>query len=443
MLKHLVRLPRWLLFLGSGLIFLISLLGYFGTSAQHVCNIAKGKPDVCHTRFFPDLNTSSLQLRTGSDFSALFIFLLCGTLFCLICWVVLSTKIERRFYWLACLLQGGLVLIATLAIEGDGVVFGDAVALALYVMLCMQALVVLKHLRPVFLVATGYFLLFALGKLLAGSWLYFWQVQLPLLGYLIMVPLLVTLVTFYVTHIRAHNRLAATHQQLEAAFAELAVSTQQIEALTLLTERQRIARDLHDTLSQDLVGMIRQLDIVEKHLTLQNSARALALVQDAAQSARSALTEARWTIENLRMRTEDVACSEALLQEIERFQTATGIACTYDLAALTNLPATAREQVLGMVREGLTNIARHAQAQQVWILAAEGRDRLTIEIRDDGVGFDQALSKNQRGHYGLPGLRERARLLGGEIEIHSQLAKGTILAFSLPNLTQRESVSHG
>ena len=438
-----VRLPRWLFLLWSGLVYARGLLGYFGAGWGTDCHRIEGVAQACFTTFFPAINASSFQFKVGLDFPALLIFTLCVALCCLLCWVVLSTKIERRLYWLACLLQGGLVLVAKLAIQGDVVAFGDGIALALYIALCAQALLVLKQLRPVLLVAAGYLVLYSLGTYLEGGWQYLWQAQLASIGYSILIPLLVTLVAFYVTLIRAHQRLAMTHQQLEAAFERLAASTRQIESLTLLTERQRIARDLHDTLSQDLVGLIRQLDIVEEHLKLQHSERALTIVQDAAQSARSALTEARWTIDNLRTMTADVACTEALLKEIEHFRVATGIVCEYDLAAVSGLPETTSEQILLLVREGLTNIARHAQSQHVWIHTGEDQDRLTIEIGDDGVGFDQALVKGQNGHYGLLGLRERARLLGGEVEVHSIPGEGTTLSFSLPILKKKEPVPYG
>jgi NarL family two-component system sensor histidine kinase YdfH len=106
-------------------------------------------------------------------------------------------------------------------------------------------------------------------------------------------------VAFYVMHLYACNRLTMAHHQLEAAYEQVAASTRQIESPTLLTERQRIARELHDTVSQDLAGLIRQVDIVAAHPKVPHSERALTIVQDAAQAARSALTGARWTIENL------------------------------------------------------------------------------------------------------------------------------------------------
>ena len=458
-----VRLPRWLFLLWFGLVYTWGILGYFGASWGNVCHRYWGVAQACYTTFFPAVNASSFRFQVagvakercgvtwchsapgiglGPDFPALLIFTVCMALCCLLCWVVLSTKIERRLYWLACLLQGSLVLVAKLAIQGDVVAFGDGIALALYLALCAQALVVLKQLRPVLLTVGGYLVLFFLGASLEGGWQYLWQTRLPFIGYSILIPLLVTLVAFYVMHIHAHNRLVMTHNQLEAAYQQLTESTRQIESLTLLTERQRIARDLHDTLSQDLVGLIRQLDIVEAHLKLQHSERALMIVQDAAQSARSALTGARWTIENLRTMTADVACAEALLKEIAHFQAATGIACESDLAALSGLPEPASEQVLHLVREGLTNIARHAQAHHVWIRTREDQDRLEIEVGDDGVGFNLATVEAQSGHYGLLGLRERARLLGGVVEIRSMPGEGTVLSFSLPNLKRREDVPH-
>jgi two-component system, NarL family, sensor histidine kinase YdfH len=440
---RIVRLPRWLVLLWAGLVYTWGILGYFGAGWGNDCHRLSGGAQACYTTFFPALNASSFRFQAGPDFPALLIFTVCVALYCLLGWVVLSTKIERRLYWLACLLQGGLVLVAKLAIQGDSVWFGDGIALALYIALCAQALAVLKQPRPVLLAAAGYLVLYSFGRSLEGGWQYLWQALLPSIGYSILIPLLVTLVAFYLMHIHAHNRLAMTHHQLEAAYEQLAASTRQIESLTLLTERQRIARDLHDTLSQDLVGLIRQLDIVEAHLKVQHSERALTIVQDAAQSARSALTEARWTIENLRTMTADMACPEAMLNEIEHFQAATGIACESDLTALEGLSESASTQVLHLAREGLTNIARHAQAHRVWIWTREDQDRLEIEVGDDGVGFNLATAESQGGHYGLLGLRERARLLGGAVEIRSMPGEGTVLSFSLPNLKRREDVPHG
>jgi len=441
-MMHIVRLPRWLFLLWSGLVYTWGILGYFGASWGNVCHRFWDGAQACYTTFLPALNASSFRFQAGPDVSALLIFTVCMALSCLLCWAVLSTKIERPLYWPACLLQGGLVLVAKLAIQGDVVAFGDGIALALFIALCAQALVVLKRPRPVLLATAGYLLLFSLGTSLEGGWQYVWQERLPFIGYSVLIPLLVTLVAFYLIHIHVHNRLVMAHRQLEAAYQQLTASTRQIESLTLLTERQRIARDLHDTLSQDMVGLIRQLDIVEAHLKLQHSERALAIVQDAAQSARSALTGARWTIENLRTMTADVACPEALLKEIEHFQVATGIACESDLTALSGLPESASDQVLRVVREGLTNIARHAQAHHVWIRTREDQDRLEIEVGDDGVGFDLATAEGQSGHYGLLGLRERARLLGGAVEMRSMPGGGTVLSFSLPNLKRREDVPH-
>jgi len=436
-----VRLPRWLFLLWSGLVYIWGLLGYFGAGEGNDCHLV-GETRACYTAFFPALNASSFQFKVGPDIPALLIFTVCLALLCLLFWVVLSTKIERRLYWLACLLQGGLVLVAKLAIQGDVGAFGDGIALALYLALCAQALVVLKQPRSVLLVCAGYLVLYFFGRALEGGWQYLWQALLPAIGNAVLIPLLVTLVAFYVMHLYEHHRLTMAHQQLEVAYKQLAASNRQIESLTLLTERQRIARDLHDTLSQDLVGLIRQLDMVEAHLKAQHSERALTIVQDAAQSARTALTEARGTIENLRMLTADAACPQAIRKEIDHFQLATGIACEYDLTALPELPEPVCEQVLRAVREGLTNIARHAQAHRVWIQTSGDQERLHIEVGDDGVGFDQELVGRQSGHYGLLGLRERMRLLGGDVSIQSRPGEGTTLSFSWPNLKQREPVPH-
>lgn len=84
-----------------------------------------------------------------------------------------------------------------------------------------------------------------------------------------------------------------------------------------------------------------------------------------------------------------------------------------------------------MISEGLLNVARHAQASQVWICVAQQDQGLTIEVRDNGLGFDPAALP-QSGHYGLLGLRERARLLGGQFALLTAPGEGTTLRFLLP-----------
>jgi NarL family two-component system sensor histidine kinase YdfH len=424
---------RWLFLIWSGLVYLFGALGYFGAGWGNDCHTIWGVGTACYSTFFPALNASSIQLKAGPQFPALLVFSVCLALLCLLGWAVLSMKVERRRYWLACLLQGGLVLVAKLVIQGDMVVFGNEIALALYLALCVQAIIMLRQIRPVLLATAGYLILFSFGAALEGGWQYVWQARLPIIGYSILIPLLILLVAFYVMDMRTHQRLALVYHQLEAAYNQLAASNQQIESLTLMTERQRIARDLHDTLSQDLVALIRQLDLVNAHLKLNHTDRALAIVQEAAESARTALTEARETVENLRNQSADGLWSEAMLKEINHFEKATGIACEYDPAVFSSLAGIADEHVLLIIREGLTNIAHHAHAQYAWIRSRIDQDWLKIEVGDDGIGFDPANIDGRDGHYGLLGLRERAHLLGGEVEIQSKPGRGTVLTFSLPD----------
>jgi two-component system, NarL family, sensor histidine kinase YdfH len=156
--------------------------------------------------------------------------------------------------------------------------------------------------------------------------------------------------------------------------------------------------------------------------------------------ARTTLAEARCAIDDLRARTLD--SDELLLavqREIDRFTETTSIVCVADIAALSLVPENLCEHVLRAITEGLTNIARHAQAHQVWVCAHFNEVILTIEVRDDGIGFESTTVMDQKGHYGLLGLRERARLVGGHLDMESFPGKGTTLRLCLP-VNQREGL---
>src|SRR5207245_1235571 len=103
----------------------------------------------------------------------------------------------------------------------------------------------------------------------------------------------------------------------------------------------------------------------------------------------------------------------------------TGIACEADLAELSVIPPSFREQALRAITEGLTNVARHARARRVWMRALKCERMIEIEIGDDGIGFDPSVMTTHPGHYGLLGLYERARLARGQFHISSAPGAGT------------------
>jgi signal transduction histidine kinase/DNA-binding CsgD family transcriptional regulator len=252
------------------------------------------------------------------------------------------------------------------------------------------------------------------------------------------------LVIFIIGWIILSIQQVHARSQLEAAHLQLVAYAMRIEELTLVNERQRLARELHDTLAQDLVGLTLQLERVDLHLEKKRFERARELVQQAMARARTTLAEARSAIDDLRANTlnpHDLLL--AIQREINRFTEATSISCMADIAAFSALPENLCQYVLRAITEGLTNVARHSQAHQVWVCAQFQEAILTIEVRDDGIGFDSTAVATQEGHYGLLGLRERARLCGGHLDIESAVGKGTVLRLHLPVTTRGSYAAHG
>ncbi len=240
----------------------------------------------------------------------------------------------------------------------------------------------------------------------------------------------------------ANERSQALLKDLETAHSQLAEYADQVEDLTLAAERQRMARELHDTLSQGLAGVILQLEAVDAHLADRRTEKAQAVLQQAMERARATLADARRAIGDLRAAQLRGSFEEALRSEVERFQRATGLNCRLELSLADELPEKLAEQALRMAAEGLSNIARHARASQAWVRAAQSGQQLEIEIGDDGVGFDPQQAASQPDHYGLLGLSERARLNGGSLDIRSSPGEGTHVRVRFP-LPPAESEAQG
>jgi len=155
------------------------------------------------------------------------------------------------------------------------------------------------------------------------------------------------------------------------------------------------------------------------------------------EQARETLADARRAIGDLRSSVDSVpGLKQALEAEVKRFEDATGLSCELEVQLNSELPSPIVEVGLRIVSEALTNVARHAQAAQAWVQVEETDTQLCLEVRDDGQGFEPEAV--EAGHYGLLGMRERARLAGGRLEVSSEKGQGTVIKAYLPSEVSHE-----
>lgn len=219
-------------------------------------------------------------------------------------------------------------------------------------------------------------------------------------------------------------------ENLESANAQLAANAAKIASLTLQSERQRMARELHDTLAQGVAGLVLQLEAVKAHLASGRVARGSVILDQALTRARGILAESRAAIDDLRSVPANLA--ESVREKVERFAQGTGIPCELDLSVQENrLSSEAADHALNILGEALANVTKHARATKVTVLFRLHKDRLELEVHDDGRGFFEGSEQTGAGHYGLLGMRERARLSGGVLSIDSNPQHGTVVRFVL------------
>ncbi len=339
--------------------------------------------------------------------------------------LIFSRLLPLRWFWLSIIMQDGLIIVMSLVLSPANTLM---ISMALYLGLVAVGVNCKPGRDLVTFTVLSASLSFILGSTLREGWIAFHHAIL----YVAPVTLVATgYIVLYFRMAGSNEQTRTLLRELETAHTELADYAVRVEDLTLANERQRMARELHDTLAQGLVGLSMQLDTVDALLTEQNCREAQEIVQQAMQRARSTLATARCAIDDLRSETfGHLTCAEAVQEELRRFSSATGIWCHADLKELATIAPDKREHIQRIITEGLMNIARHAQARQAWIRIVRQADNFVLDISDDGIGFEPDTVAVQAGHYGLLGLRERARLLGGKMEIKSVPNKGTTIRCS-------------
>jgi two-component system, NarL family, sensor histidine kinase YdfH len=316
--------------------------------------------------------------------------------------------------------QGLLAFVLCWMANSAGMVF------ALYMALIGEIIGLLKITRQGILAVVYFLSLSSVNLALLFGW------SSALWWVLAMVPMVIWVgiyVLLYVRQLEAREKAQVLATELETANRELSDYAARVEDLTIAAERQRMARELHDTLSQGLAGLILQLEAADAHLASNRPEKARAIVQQTMQRARSTLSDARRAIGDLRQNGQ--AGLEELLQlEISHFTEETGIPCDFQFDLAQPVCDTSRETAIRATSEALTNIARHSQAGKAFVNATSTETNLEITITDNGKGFDP--SNIPAGHYGILGIKERVRLIGGMFDIESSPEKGTTLSVKIP-----------
>lgn len=228
----------------------------------------------------------------------------------------------------------------------------------------------------------------------------------------------------------ARRESQALLTELQEAHRRLQEYAERVEALAVAEERNRMAREMHDTVGHRLTVAAVQLEGAQR-LIPRDPKRASDMIGTVREQVREALTELRRTVTRLRKPLEvDLPLDQALTRLARGFEEATDL--HIHLALAEDLPPLSDAQRLALYRaaqEGLTNVQRHAGAQDVWLRLGWEGDTMVLQVSDNGVGISVGAAGDG---FGLRGLRERAAQLGGSLALEQRPEGGARLSFRVP-----------
>jgi two-component sensor histidine kinase len=200
----------------------------------------------------------------------------------------------------------------------------------------------------------------------------------------------------------------------------------------VLAERTRIAREIHDNLAQEMLGISVQLEVVARTMP-PNAEVAKSHLDRVRMLVRHGIAEARRYVWDLRSQALDNADLPTALSETARRLTAeTNIEAQVQVSGTFRpLPRDVEDNLLRIGQEAINNAVSHAHPEHVFINLTFDARGVLLSVRDDGSGFDQ-VSVNRNGHFGLVGMRERAERIGAELNIVSTPGSGTEIRVDVP-----------
>jgi signal transduction histidine kinase len=223
---------------------------------------------------------------------------------------------------------------------------------------------------------------------------------------------------FFGSTIQEVERERDRNQQL---VEELQAAQQRLRELAVIEERNRLARDLHDSVKQQVFAVSMQLGAARTMLNDQHPA--YGPVTEAEQLARQAGTELTTLIRQLRPpHLESKTLPEALQEYVADWSRQNGIASDVNVDGVSSTSLAADEALFRVVQEALANVARHSNARHVTVEVTNNENEIVLKVEDDGIGFE--LGQVEKG-VGLDSMRERLEAIGGHLSISRGTSNGT------------------
>ena len=277
----------------------------------------------------------------------------------------------------------------------------------------------LRYILPPLLVMTVIYYQLGIAQALAINYGHAVHYSVEILFYSLTGPVITWLTLVWVE--RKLREQQALEAQIQAAERE--------KAAVLAEDRARIARDLHDGVAQTLYFVALKTDVLRQQLAGDDTA--VTELQDMGQKIRQVIREVRRTIFALRpLDWAPGSFIPALRQFIDGFTEQTGWQTAVTLDESTQLPHRLEPVVFRLVQESLNNIAKHAEASQVWITLAGDNGRIHLTIRDDGKGF--VPPETNGSGLGMQQMADRVTAVGGQFHLESQPDQGTTITAEIP-----------
>jgi signal transduction histidine kinase len=227
------------------------------------------------------------------------------------------------------------------------------------------------------------------------------------------------------------SRLRQQQQSLKDANIRLTHYASILENLATSRERNRLARELHDTMAHTLSGLSVQLETMKAYWDVDRKA-AFSILDKSLSSAHLGLEETRRALQALRASPlEDLGLSLAIKTLATDASARANL--TLDLSIADEVPALSpdvEQCVYRIAQEAVTNAVNHARAQNLAVKLEFDKGTVTLMVHDDGVGFDVEKGNNS-SHFGLAGMKERAQLVGGALDISSKSGQGTTVQLTI------------